>query len=224
MAIDAGVTGVNTFRQSSRSLANTTQMVRDIDEDQAKLETSAEAEVSSAAVHQIASVSTGIPNVLLESNLFVNWVQTDLILAWRYAVDDHVVDKITAASIPTGGGGSIGSKTSLQPGGRCGCGLLRDARRRLAGGRARDPVAASDRWRLVPLQPVGASTDRDADRQRWRRLRVRPLGVGSVVPLPFTLKPSRTKQVRRTRAQSGAESHDLFVVQRPDAAATLSSS
>jgi hypothetical protein len=106
VAIDAGVTGVNTFRQSSRSLANTTQMVRDIAEDQAKLETSTEAEVSSAAVHQIASVSTGIPNVLLESNLFVNWVQTDLMLAWRYAVDDHVVDKITAASIPTGGGGS----------------------------------------------------------------------------------------------------------------------
>jgi hypothetical protein len=48
------------------------QMVRGIDEDQAKLETSTEAEVSSAAVHQIASVSTGIPNVLLESNLLVN--------------------------------------------------------------------------------------------------------------------------------------------------------
>jgi hypothetical protein len=65
----SGDTSVQTFRQKTRTLADPTLMVRAIDATSTKPETDTTTEVVTAALKQVANVSTGTPNVLLESRL-----------------------------------------------------------------------------------------------------------------------------------------------------------
>jgi hypothetical protein len=52
------------------------------------------------------TVSTQTPNILLQSESFRSWVNSDLVAAYRRALDAHIVDEVDRASIPGGGGGS----------------------------------------------------------------------------------------------------------------------
>ena len=92
-------TATSTYRQKSRSLADPALMVRDVDETSPKPETNTVSEPFAAEMKQIASVSTGTPNVLLASGSFAQWVNVDLTSAWRAAVDGHIIDEITDATI-----------------------------------------------------------------------------------------------------------------------------
>ena len=81
-------------------------MIRTIAATSAKPETNTVAEVVNPALKQIATVSTGTPNVLLANDNFRSWVNGDLTLAFRRAVDFHIVEQVAAASIPLGDGGA----------------------------------------------------------------------------------------------------------------------
>ena len=66
------------------------------------------AEPFSAELKMIATVSSGTPNILLAHEAFRQWVNVDLLAAYRTALDTHIIDEIDWASIPAGGrGGNV---------------------------------------------------------------------------------------------------------------------
>jgi hypothetical protein len=65
--VGSGETGVQTFRQSARTLADPDLMIRAIDATSTKPETDTTTEVVTEALRQVVNLSTGTPNVLLES-------------------------------------------------------------------------------------------------------------------------------------------------------------
>jgi HK97 family phage prohead protease len=95
--VDAGTTSVSVLRQTSRSLAAPADMQRAIDATTEKPETTSVIEVGAATLKQIATISKGIPNVYLESELVNSIVETDLRLATNAALDDLVLDGLAAA-------------------------------------------------------------------------------------------------------------------------------
>jgi hypothetical protein len=105
-AVAGDATGVQSYRQASRTLGTPSNMIQAIDYASAKEETDTDAEVVSEPLKMIANVSSGTPNILLASDSFRSWVNFDLVSAYRNAVDFHIVDQITNASIPGGGGGN----------------------------------------------------------------------------------------------------------------------
>lgn len=96
-------TSVSTFRQKSRTLPTLANMIRDIDAVRAKSETASEAELVNEPLHQIATVETGVANIMLENARFRGWTDDDLTYAYTSA---HVTAQIAAATPPAGGGGS----------------------------------------------------------------------------------------------------------------------
>ena len=101
--VDADVTSISTFRQKSRTLADPSDMIRAIAQTDAKPETDTEAELVNEALHQIATVSTGVANVMLENDAFRGWINVDLAQAFAEAIDHHITTKL-AASTPTARG------------------------------------------------------------------------------------------------------------------------
>jgi hypothetical protein len=106
VALPPDATSVASYRQASRSLASTSSMVRDVDDTSTKPETDTASELVTAPVKQIATVSTATPNVLLQNPNFRSWVSNDLELAYRQAVDYHVITEIAAATPSAGSGGT----------------------------------------------------------------------------------------------------------------------
>jgi hypothetical protein len=103
--IPSEATSVQSYRQRSRMLASAATMIRNVDAVTAKPETATVSELVAAEVKQIATISSGTPNVLLENTAFRGWVQQDLTLAYREAVDYHVITAIAAATTTTSTGG-----------------------------------------------------------------------------------------------------------------------
>jgi hypothetical protein len=106
IAVDDGVAHLASYRQQSRSLASPSDMIRAIDatDSPAKPETNTQSEVTALALSQVATVSTGIPAILFANAGFRGWVQNDVELAWRTAIDAMIVAAITAASPPSPSG------------------------------------------------------------------------------------------------------------------------
>jgi hypothetical protein len=98
VGVDSDVTSVSTFRQKSRGLPSLSAMVRTIAAVSAKPETNTVAEVVDEPLHQIATVSTETPNIMLESAAFRSWINFDLQFAYSSAVDWHVLNQISTAS------------------------------------------------------------------------------------------------------------------------------
>ena len=94
---------MQSFRQSARTLADPDLMIRAIDATSTKPETDTTTEVVTEALKQVANVSTGTPNVLLESRAFRDFVETDLRLAFGDAMDAHVVAQLAAVNPPDAG-------------------------------------------------------------------------------------------------------------------------
>jgi hypothetical protein len=97
LAIPGDATSIMGYRQKERTLASTSDVIRDVDDTSPKPETATVSEVVAAPLHQIATISSGTPNVLLQNSGFRSWVTNDLQLAYRRAIDAHVVDEITNA-------------------------------------------------------------------------------------------------------------------------------
>jgi hypothetical protein len=104
---------VATYQQKARSLASTSDMIRDIDDTSSKPETSTQSQVVNLPLSQVATVSTAIPEILFANEGFAGWVRNDVELAWRFAIDSMVVDAITAAMPPSAPPGTNDYETLL---------------------------------------------------------------------------------------------------------------
>ena len=98
VGIGSDITSVQSYRQLSRTLATDSAMIRDVDAVSTKPSTNTVSELLAEAVKQIASISSATPNVLLENDGFRQWVQTDLVLAYRKALDYMITTEIAAAA------------------------------------------------------------------------------------------------------------------------------
>lgn len=105
--VEPDATSVASFRQKTRTLPNPlSDMIRDIDASDAKPETDTQAEVVGESLHQIATVSSGTPNIMLENAAMRGWINDDLSFAYASVVDFHVTDQIGNAGPSTATAGA----------------------------------------------------------------------------------------------------------------------
>ncbi len=197
-------------------------MIRTIAAVTPKPETNTVAEVVNPALKQIATVSTGTPNVLLANPNFRSWVNNDLTLAFRRAVDAHIVAQVTAASIPNGDGG-LGPYESI---------LYAQETVRAAGYNPTLIVCSPADALMIallqhtsgvsyvfgqqlPAMVVTPSVDDDAG------FVCDPSALGTFYVSPFTLAAFEEDAGSTNSSTVRAEANGLFLVQRPDAAATF---
>ncbi|MEX0985352.1 MAG: hypothetical protein WD096_09940 [Actinomycetota bacterium] len=223
--VEFGTTGVVSFRQKSRTLADPALMVRDILDVTQKPETDSSTEVVTAPLHQIANVESGTPNVLLANDRIALWVNADLVAAYRSAVDGHIVGQITAELIHAGGGGENAFESVL---------YAQETVR--SNGYSPDLVVMSpaDGLALQLLQLSGG--DSYVFSQTPPRIVITPAvedGAGFVADRDalgvLYLTPVRVQAFEENNGQTNTstvrvESEGLFLVQRPDAAAYLAES
>ena len=96
--VDSGVTSVEVLRQSARTLASSSDVIRAIDQDDAKPKAKSEIEIVPTSLNQVAATETGIPNVYLESQAVASIVETDLRLSVNAGLDSLVVGALEALS------------------------------------------------------------------------------------------------------------------------------
>jgi hypothetical protein len=218
---------VQSYRQKSRSLASPSDMIRAIDatDSPAKPETDTTSEPVAAHLKQIATISSGTPNVLLANQSFRSWVNSDLVGAYRAAVDYHIVTEVGGAGIPTGGGGSNIFEDILFT-------------QALIRGEGYDPslVVLSPNDALTVQLLVLSGGDEYVFTQTAPSIVVTPSvddGAGFVCDPnalgilflgPFTLQAFEENAGSTNSSTVRAESNGLYLVQRPDAAATLPTS
>ena len=73
-------------------------MIRDIVAVTTKPETATQTELVVEELHQIATIESGVPNIMLESDSFRGWINDDLSYAYASAVDYHIVAQIAVAN------------------------------------------------------------------------------------------------------------------------------
>ena len=97
VAVDEGVTSVDVFTQTARSLATATNVIRAVDATTNKPETGSTLTIVTTAMKQVATVQSGIPNVYLESSSFNTIVESDLRLALNDGLDKLILDAIASS-------------------------------------------------------------------------------------------------------------------------------
>lgn len=90
VSVDAGVTSVQVFQQTARSLTAGTAVIRDIDAVTNKPEVGSTLNVLTVPMKQVAGVQTGIPNVYLEQEQLASVVENDLRLSVYGGLDELV--------------------------------------------------------------------------------------------------------------------------------------
>lgn len=98
VSVDAGVTSVSVFQQTSRTVLAGTAVLRDIDAVTNKPETASALNVATVSLQQVASVESGIPNVYLERQELATVVENDL----RSSVFSGL-DELVRAGLATSG-------------------------------------------------------------------------------------------------------------------------
>jgi hypothetical protein len=222
---------VQTFRQKDRTLADPDQMIRSITETSEKPETDTNAEVVAEALKQVANVTRVVPNVLLESEEFRNFVETDLRLAFGDAMDALVVAQMAAVNPP-----------DADPGAN----LLEAAGRAItlvqAAGFNPTVIAASPQELetldlLTSSGPeamyafaTAATAPKAANLRGLRNVVVKdlfaPLVIDAAAAGVLYRSPIRFAAFKENAGQTNTstvrlEAHALFVVQRPDAIAEI---
>jgi hypothetical protein len=222
--VAADTLGVHSYRQKSRSLASASTMLRSITEMSAKPETNSEAEVVNEPLQQIATMSSGTPNVLLASDSFRSWINTDLVAAYRGALDYHIVSEVGSASIPPVGGTGTNTFEDI---------LYAQEAVRTAGYNP-DTVAVSPGDALAVLTSQLSGGDSYIFRQTPPAFVVSASiqdgagfvfdsnALGILFLTPFTLQTFEESAGSTNSSTVRAESNGLFLVQRSTAAASLS--
>jgi hypothetical protein len=221
--VAADATGIQSYRQSARTLATPSNMIRDIDAvSPNKPETDTEAEVVAEELKQIASISSGTPNVLLANQGFRQWVNSDLVAAYRAALDYHIITELTAASITEGGGGTNAFEAILYA-----QEVVRSA------GYEPDVVVVSPADALAIRLLIMESGDSYAFAQQVPQMVVtnavadgagftaQASALGTLYLSPFSLQSFEEEAGATNSSTVRGESNGLFVVQRPTAAAYL---
>jgi len=103
VAVDEGVTSVDVFTQTARSLATAANVVRAIDAVTNKPETGSTLTIVTTAMKQIASVQSAIPNVYLESATFNSIIEGDLRLALNDGLDSLILSAIAGSGFQAPG-------------------------------------------------------------------------------------------------------------------------
>jgi hypothetical protein len=96
--VDAGITSVNVLNQTTRTLVAGGTAVRAIDAVSTKPAIGGTVTMTAASLKQIASISSGIPNVYLENGDIESIVSQDLRLSYADGLDFHVNAQIVASS------------------------------------------------------------------------------------------------------------------------------
>jgi HK97 family phage prohead protease len=96
--VDAGVTSVSVLNETARTLIAGGTAVRAIDATSTKPAIGGTVTMTAASMKQIAAISSGLPNVYLESGDIENIVSQDLRLAYADGLDFHTNAQIVAAS------------------------------------------------------------------------------------------------------------------------------
>jgi hypothetical protein len=220
--VEEGATSIQTFRQSDRTLASPDDMLRVINDVTPKPETDTSVETVNTELLQVASVSTEIPNVFLESPAFAGFINDDLTAAWRAAVDSMVVDAIELTSPPAGSGADVLA------------GIVGSVELVIAAGYNPTTVAlkSADYLELLLLADDGGYVGSKMDRVLARVKVVVAAGLTSSLVLdPVAAGSLYLSNVRFASFEENAgstnsstvrvESHGLFAVQRPDAISTV---
>lgn len=226
-SVPSDATGVQSFRQTARTLAAATDMIRAIDETAQKPETDTSVDVFTEPLLQIASISSGLPNVLISSPLFRNFVEQDLRLAFGEALDAHVALELDSAGIA-----SVSAGADLLAGARAAITAVQ------ANGYSPSVIAASPEDlaaldllqtsgpELMYVNAVNAGAPNAAPLWGLRRVVVAGLaaplvldpaaaGVVYVSPITFATFEENAGATNSTTAR--LENHSLFVVQRSTA-------
>lgn len=173
---------------------------------------------------QIANVQRATPNVLLSNESFRGWVNTDLVGAYRAALDYHIVTEIAGAGIPTG---DVGPGFNIFENIRYAEEAVRSA------GYSPDLVVASPGDALSIQLLSSDDAQHYVFAQSEPTLVVSPSvddGVGFVADAsalgrlflsPFTLQTFEENSGTTNTSTVRAESNGLFLVQRPSAAAFI---
>jgi Escherichia/Staphylococcus phage prohead protease len=107
VAVNAGVTSVDVFQQTARSLPAGTAVVRNIDAVTAKPEVGSTLNITTVPLKQVAAIETNIPNVYLERDELATVVETDLRLAVNEGFDRLVLDGLAASGFQAPGTDNI---------------------------------------------------------------------------------------------------------------------
>ncbi len=99
VAVDQTTTSVDFVRQTGRSLATSDSMIRNIDSDGTKPETTTNAALLSLNLRQVATVSTSVPNILVQNQQFKSFIDNDLRLAYERALDWMIANTLAAAAL-----------------------------------------------------------------------------------------------------------------------------
>ena len=97
VGVEAGVTSVVSFFQAESDLASGSEVVRDLAATDTKPETSSEFSINTLDLKQVATVSSGIPNVYLQQPQIDTVIQSDLRLAINSGLDKLVLDGLATA-------------------------------------------------------------------------------------------------------------------------------
>lgn len=219
------VSGIESFRQKSRDPATPADMIRDIDETTPKPETDTETELVQLALHQIATVETGVPNICLENSKFREFIEFDLRYAFNEAIDYHVRAQIVAANPPEGTEGDNILESIVH------------AAEKVASAGYSPRILAAAPQDLIALkllrQPgtddyVGASGESFLDGLTKVSVKglilpmvLDPTALGTFYASPVEVKAFEEAAGGTNSATVRIEANGLFVVQRSDAAATV---
>ncbi len=226
-AVDAGVTAVQTLRQSARTLAAGTAVVRPLDSTTTKPEVATTTELLTTQLKQVAAIETNVPEILGQQPLFQSLVENDLRLSIYEGYDRLVIDGVSTAGTISKGTADIltatrKALTSLQNAGYAGDTLAIDS----AGAEALDLFRSSGSeafyvWgpsRFAPGQVFGlnvritkaAGTAVIASQQ-----------FGRLYSSPLQLQWFEVDAGATNRSNIRLEGHAVFAVERTSAAVRI---
>jgi HK97 family phage prohead protease len=105
--VTAGVTSVDVFQQTARTLPAGTAVVRNIDAVTAKPEVATTLNIVNQPLKQVAAVVTNIPNVYLERDELATAVENDLRLSINEGLDRLVLDGVATSGFQAPGTDNI---------------------------------------------------------------------------------------------------------------------
>jgi len=95
--VDSAATSVLVLQQTARSLATAANVVRAIDAVTNKPETGSTINLATVPLSQVATIESGIPNIVLEQPSINTVIETDLRLAINEGLDKLVLDTVAAS-------------------------------------------------------------------------------------------------------------------------------
>lgn len=224
--VEPEATSVASFRAKSRTLPSPlSTMIRDIVATTDKPETDTETELVTEELKQIATVESGVPNIMLENRAFRDFIDFDLRFAYSSAVDAHVISQIAAAGPP----GALPGSTDIEA-------ILLAAELVAAAGYSPSVLVASPEELinlLLTLQPGGDEFVFSGNAPPIEGLRkvavpglttpyvLDPDALGALHASPVRVQAFEENAGKTNTSLVRIESTGLFVVQRVEAAAEV---